>query len=52
MACVPCRQTVAQLDSIQNMVALGDFNESIGVNPVGMASVMTAGHLRCILTPS
>jgi hypothetical protein len=22
MACVPCRQTVAQLDSIQNMVAI------------------------------
>jgi hypothetical protein len=24
---------------------MGNFNEWIGVNPLGMASVMTAGHL-------
>jgi hypothetical protein len=28
-----------------DLVLMGDFNESIGANPLGMASVMTAGHL-------
>jgi hypothetical protein len=28
-----------------DLVLMGDFNESIDANPVGMASVMTAGHL-------
>jgi hypothetical protein len=28
-----------------DLVLMGNFNESIGVNPLGMGSVMTAGHL-------
>jgi hypothetical protein len=49
----PRRQFIINMKSLvkslyekgNNLVLLGDFNESIGVNPLGMASVMTTGHL-------
>jgi exonuclease III len=32
-------------DADHDIILMGDFNESIGVNPAGMASVMTKGEL-------
>jgi hypothetical protein len=39
---IPCKSLY---EKGNNLVLLGNFNESIGVNPLGMASVMTTGHL-------
>jgi endonuclease/exonuclease/phosphatase family metal-dependent hydrolase len=49
----PQRQFIHDMKSLvkflyekgHDLVLMGDLNESIGANPLGMASVMTAGHL-------
>jgi exonuclease III len=49
----PCRQFIHDLKALvkslnqsnQDILLMGDFNKSIGVNPAGMASVMTSGSL-------